>query len=212
MTSERPGNAEPAAHGSKAQTINAAHSPKRSPHRPRIKIIRRWAPAVSARFCSCRNVRYRCSWWGNRGSSNLPRGLETGAAHHRHAGYSGAALLSRRRGGPATRSVPHARRIAAAARVDGAMVEILRTPTDNLSRPDCRLGAPVLLDQMTAHLGHASPVAEPCRAQQHSTAVGRHLGRCCRSRGVAQAGCGAMSRAWGLLPGRRRGWPHLGLS
>jgi transcriptional regulator with XRE-family HTH domain len=43
-------------------------------------------------------------------------------------------------------------RIAAAARVDGAMVGILQAQTDNIRRLDRRLGAPVLLDQMTVHL------------------------------------------------------------
>jgi transcriptional regulator with XRE-family HTH domain len=43
-------------------------------------------------------------------------------------------------------------RIASSSRVDGALITLLQTQTDTIRRLDRRLGAPVLLDQMRAHV------------------------------------------------------------
>lgn len=105
-------------------------------------------------------------------------------------------------------------RIAAAARVDGGMVRILQTQTDNIRRLDRRLGAPVLLDQMTGHVGTLRQLL--CHAVLDSTRrpLAATLADAAALAGWQALDVGAVSRAWQFYgvateAGRISGCPEL---
>src|SRR3712207_4332312 len=105
-------------------------------------------------------------------------------------------------------------RIAAAARVDGAMVEILQMQTDNIRRLDRRLGAPVLLDQMTAHIGTLRQLLGHAVLDNTRRPIAATLADAAALAGWQALDVGAISRAWqcyevAVEAGRISGRPEL---
>jgi transcriptional regulator with XRE-family HTH domain len=87
-------------------------------------------------------------------------------------------------------------RIAAAARVDGSMVEILQAQTDNIRRLDRRLGAPVLLDQMTAHISTLRQLLSHAVLDCTRQPIAATLADAAALAGWQALDVGAIGRAW----------------
>ena len=105
-------------------------------------------------------------------------------------------------------------RIAAAARVDGAMVRILQSQTDNIRRLDRRLGAPVLLDQMTAHVGTLRQLLSHAVLDSTRRPLAATLADAAALAGWQALDVGAIGRAWQFYgvateAGRISGCPEL---
>lgn len=105
-------------------------------------------------------------------------------------------------------------RIAAAARVDRGTVEILQAQTDNIRRLDRRLGAPVLLDQMTAHVTTLRQLLRHAVLDSTRQPIAATLADAAALAGWQALDVGAISRAWECYEiageaGRISGCPEL---
>ena len=76
------------------------------------------------------------------------------------------------------------------------MVEILRAQTDNIRRLDRRLGAPVLLDQMTAHISTLRQLLSHAVLDNTRRPIAATLADAAALAGWQALDVGAISRAW----------------
>jgi hypothetical protein len=105
-------------------------------------------------------------------------------------------------------------RVAASARVDGALVKVLQDQTDNIRRLDRQLGAPVLLDQMQAHMATLTQLLHYSVLDSTRLPLAAALADAAALAGWQALDVGAVSRAWehhetAATAGRIAGQPAL---
>ena len=100
-------------------------------------------------------------------------------------------------GMPATTTEEDLRsRIASSSRVDAALITLLHTQTDTIRRLDRRLGAPVLLDQMRAHVVTLEMLLAHAVLDANRKPIARALADAAALAGWQALDIGLVTQAW----------------